>query len=150
MSVAMAPQRGWRYLMLPLDPAKFVPLSDVPAMLPARPNGRKVHISAVYRWASKGVKGVRLETVRIAGALFTTREAVEDFINAAAQPVEVRVVPDRLAERRQAIAAARLAVELGLLETSGKRNSPRVPDHTRAKNPTSIPNVAPPRREGGA
>ena len=113
--------------MLPLDPAKFVPLSDVPGMLPLRLNGRKVHISAVYRWASKGVRGVRLQTVRIAGALFTTREAVEDFINAAAQPLETRFMPDRLAELRQAVAAARLAVELGLLETSNKRHTPRTP-----------------------
>lgn len=102
--------------MLPLNPAKFVPLNDVPAMLPVRPNGKRVHISAVYRWASKGVRGVRLQTVRIAGVLYTTREAVEDFINAAALPPSEPHPRDRLAEHRQAVASARLALELGLVD----------------------------------
>ena len=121
--------------MLPLNPAKFVPIHDVPAMLPVRPNGKRVHISAVYRWASKGVRGVRLQTVRIAGALYTTREAVEDFINAAATPPEAPSVPDRLAEHRQAMASARLALELGLVDTNRKMVTQSVQPRRREGSP---------------
>lgn len=57
----------------------LVPLRDVPRCLPARPNGKRLHISAVYRWALRGVRGVRLETVKIGGTTYTSREAIQRF-----------------------------------------------------------------------
>jgi hypothetical protein len=45
--------------------------------LPSRP-----HICTLHRWRLNGISGVRLETVRIGGRRFTSREALERF-NAA-------------------------------------------------------------------
>ncbi|HKQ48567.1 MAG TPA: DUF1580 domain-containing protein [Phycisphaerae bacterium] len=57
----------------------LIPLRAVPQLLPSRPNGKRLHISAVYRWTLRGVKGIRLETVRIGGTTYTSREAIQRF-----------------------------------------------------------------------
>ena len=42
-------------------------------------NGRRPHPSTIWRWARKGVKGVRLESRRIGGRFVTSQEALERF-----------------------------------------------------------------------
>ena len=53
----------------------IVPLSAVPQRLANRP-----HSSTVWRWTCRGVGGVKLETVRIGHAVFTSEEAVTRFL----------------------------------------------------------------------
>jgi len=48
-------------------------------------NGNKIHPSAIWRWARKGVKGVRLETRRLGGRFVTSMEAIERFSKALAE-----------------------------------------------------------------
>ncbi|HSS63746.1 MAG TPA: DUF1580 domain-containing protein, partial [Gammaproteobacteria bacterium] len=55
---------------------------DVPRHLPARRNGRRLHISAVYRWMSRGVRGIILESVRLGGTAYTSCEALQRFADA--------------------------------------------------------------------
>lgn len=57
----------------------LIPISQVPERLPSR-RGKKVHISTIFRWASNGVGGVRLRTVRIGGARYTSDEELHQFI----------------------------------------------------------------------
>ena len=38
------------------------------------------HVSSLVRWAKKGVRGVRLETIKIAGRRFTSKEAMRRFV----------------------------------------------------------------------
>ncbi|MEO1525808.1 MAG: DUF1580 domain-containing protein [Planctomycetota bacterium] len=45
--------------------------------LPSNPNP-----STLYRWASRGVRGVKLEVVRIGERQFTSRQALHRFLNA--------------------------------------------------------------------
>lgn len=56
-----------------------IAISEVPQELPgqARP-----HISAVYRWANVGVRGVRLEACRVGSQIVTSRQALTRFLNA--------------------------------------------------------------------
>jgi hypothetical protein len=56
--------------------------ADVPDLLPRRTGGRRVHVSAVYRWASRGIRGVRLEWVQVGGIRYTSREALDRFVAA--------------------------------------------------------------------
>ena len=42
--------------------------------------GRKIKTRTVYVWAWRGLKGVRLESAKIAGRIHTTWEAVQRFI----------------------------------------------------------------------
>jgi hypothetical protein len=58
-----------------------ITLADVPDLLPAI-GGKKVSVYTVGRWASIGVRGVRLEVHRIGGRVLTSRQAVERFLAA--------------------------------------------------------------------
>lgn len=44
--------------------------------------GRRVHDETIRRWATRGVRGVKLETVVVAGSRVTTLAAIERFITA--------------------------------------------------------------------
>lgn len=55
------------------------PLSEAPGHLPRGRRGRRIHISTTFRWAQRGLRGVRLETIRIGGALYTSDEALQRF-----------------------------------------------------------------------
>lgn len=65
--------------MVDLLAEKVIAIREVPRYLPVRPNGKRVHISACYRWIQRGVRGVRLEAVRIGGTMYTSVEALERF-----------------------------------------------------------------------
>lgn len=39
-----------------------------------------IHCSGPYRWLHRGVRGVRLESIRIGGKLLTSRQAVSRFL----------------------------------------------------------------------
>ncbi len=62
------------------------PIMQAPKHLPLRRNGRPVNILTVRKWAGAGIKGVRLETLRIGGALFTSQEALDRFIKKLSEP----------------------------------------------------------------
>src|SRR5690349_20185901 len=59
---------------------RFVALSDVP-VLPQMPRrcGRRIHPSTIYRWAIRGVRGVRLEAVRVGVTVCTTEGALQRY-----------------------------------------------------------------------
>ena len=57
-----------------------IPLTELPAH-PAIPKkrGQRPHVSGVFRWASRGLRGHRLETARCGGVICTTRSAIARF-----------------------------------------------------------------------
>ena len=63
----------------------LIPIKDMPKHLPPRSTGGRVHISAVYRWMTHGVKGVRLESVKIGGSRYTSKQALQRFTDAHSQ-----------------------------------------------------------------
>jgi uncharacterized protein DUF1580 len=48
--------------------------------------GRAVNFSTVWRWALHGLRGQRLETVRIGATLCTTERAIIRFIERSSEP----------------------------------------------------------------
>jgi hypothetical protein len=66
------------------------------------------HVATVHRWAGNGVRGVKLEVIRVGGQRFTSREAVARFLAALNSSAAVPVPPNRAAE----IAGKKLA-EMG-------------------------------------
>jgi len=99
------------------DPlCNLILLREVPKLLPKNRKGKRVHISTVHRWASRGVQGgVRLPTVKIGGATYTSLRALQEFSQRLSQPASSNhnVTPapprrngandQRRAERRQAV-----------------------------------------------
>jgi hypothetical protein len=58
-----------------------VALSELPDRIPPRA-GRRLSIPSVYRWSTRGIRGVVLETVQIGGTRYTSMEAFQRFTNA--------------------------------------------------------------------
>jgi Protein of unknown function (DUF1580) len=72
--------------MIDIEHERLISLRDVPKLLPARINGKRLHISAVYRWVQRGIRGVRLEVVRVGGTTYTSQKALQRFVQPAAAP----------------------------------------------------------------
>jgi len=58
---------------------ELLSLADAARALPRLRKDRKVHVSTLYRWISRGVRGVRLEALKIGRTVVTSREALQRF-----------------------------------------------------------------------
>ena len=63
------------------DPEARIPLTALPKLLPAQGNGKKPHQSTVFRWATRGVRGVVLRTEKIGNTRFTREAWLREFID---------------------------------------------------------------------
>lgn len=72
----------------------LITLTEAARSLPNKP-----HVATLYRWMSRGVRGIRLRTFLVGGRRYTSREALDEFINAASQvgkqSGEVTTVPTK-------------------------------------------------------
>ena len=82
--------------------------------VPGRP-----HITTLMRWALRGVKGVRLETVKVDGRRFTSLEAIQRFLARLNEPGTL--TPTSLSGKRQE-QIARVEKQLDA-ERIGKRST---------------------------
>jgi len=58
---------------------QIVSMAGATKVIPKRASGKRVHVATVYRWASVGLKGIRLETIQIGGHCYTSKEALGRF-----------------------------------------------------------------------
>jgi hypothetical protein len=65
--------------MIDLKRENLIALGDVPLHVPPHRNGKRLHKSAAYRWAQRGVRGVRLEVILVGGRRYTSVEALQRF-----------------------------------------------------------------------
>jgi hypothetical protein len=67
---------------MPISPMteELLPFVAAARRLPSLRAGRPVAPSTLWRWASVGVRGVRLETVCVGGVRCTSVEALQRFI----------------------------------------------------------------------
>ena len=56
---------------------ELIPFQEAAKLV--KPNG--VNRATISRWAFPGVRGVRLEACRIGGRMYTSREALQRFLN---------------------------------------------------------------------
>ena len=75
-------ERVGREVVPNLDREELVPLTAAAAWIAGRTGGRRPNVSTLHRWASRGCRGVRLETVCVGHARFTSLEAVQRFFHA--------------------------------------------------------------------
>lgn len=102
-------------------------LTEATKALPSL-NGRRLHVSTLWRWARKGVHGVQLETRRIGVRIVTSREALERFTKTLAElperrdstgygpRVEKPAMSCQAARKRAQEAAARTLDRAGILD----------------------------------
>ncbi len=67
--------------MIDLNQEEILSLSEACAALP-QIEGKRPHISTLWRWCNRGIRGVRLEHVRLGHRMCTSREALNRFLNA--------------------------------------------------------------------
>lgn len=80
--------------------------------IPRRRHGKKLHVSTLFRWASRGCRAVKLDTVRVGGTLCSSRDALARFfarLSAADEGADASAVRT---PRQRELAIARAAREL--------------------------------------
>jgi Protein of unknown function (DUF1580) len=65
--------------MFDIHAEHLLTMREASRLFPGSRQGRPTHVATVYRWAVRGVRNIRLETVRIGGCLYTSREAMQRF-----------------------------------------------------------------------
>jgi hypothetical protein len=63
--------------MIDINAETLLTLTQAARLRPASRNGRATHKSSVYRWIARGLRGHKLEAVRLGGTLYTSREALQ-------------------------------------------------------------------------
>jgi hypothetical protein len=71
-------------------------ISQAAHQSPGRP-----HISTVWRWINRGIRGIKLETVMIGGRRYTSAEALERFFERTTAAAAGEAPPVRTSRQRQ-------------------------------------------------
>jgi hypothetical protein len=72
--------------MIDLSSEQILTFSDARKLLPKRRGGKRPDISTLYRWCQVGLRGVRLEFIKIGGQTCTSIEALQRFFDALSTP----------------------------------------------------------------
>ncbi len=64
------------------QPEELLRLSQAARLVPGRDNGKRVYVNTLWRWCSKGLKGVRLKSTMAGGHRCTTRRWLTEFFEA--------------------------------------------------------------------
>jgi hypothetical protein len=98
--------------MIDIDSEELVPLTNVATMVPPRPNGKRMAVTTAWRWATVGVRGHKIEVVRIGGSKYTSREALGRFLKAINSPDQKPAM--RKTRKRRIAAAERVLDKAGV------------------------------------
>jgi hypothetical protein len=87
------------------------PLAKAPAKIPSRPA-----LQTLYRWWKRGIKGVKLEVVKVGNRPYTSREALDRFFNRISDPAShqepTELTPTLITRRQREIESELDAVGL--------------------------------------
>ena len=98
--------------MIDMSEETLIPIGQVPQKLPPRPSGKSVHVTSVYRWINHGVRGVKLESLKVGGTTYTSTEALQRFAEGLSHPRDVSTPPYSLTRQREIERAAREVSEM--------------------------------------
>ncbi len=79
--------------------------------IPRRRRGKKLHVSTLFRWASRGCRGVKLETTRVGGTLCSSKDALQRFFDRLSA-LDSRGASEAVSPYRRESAIRRAADEL--------------------------------------
>lgn len=87
--------------MVDLAHENVISLADAPSHLPDRRGGKRPHISCIYRWTTRGIRGVVLESLQVGGTKCTSVEALQRFFERLSAGPTGGPQPVRTAKQRQ-------------------------------------------------
>ena len=93
---------------------QVVSFSELARRLPRRRNGRPTHTATVHRWRQRGLKGIRLEAIRLGGSWATSLEAYRRFCEALTRLADPSVTAPPSTVRRDEDSVSRRLDELGI------------------------------------
>jgi len=105
----MITQTAQRLISLDED---LIALGDIADTLPKPKSGRKVARATIHRWIHHGLAGAApLETVRVGGSIFTSREALRRFFDRVSEAKDghlhgAKPTPTKAGEKADAMLAA--------------------------------------------
>ena len=103
--------------MIDFETEEIVPLAAAAKWLPSM-RGKAPHVCTLYRWTKAGVKGVRLEIIKIGGTTCTSREALARFFQQLTYGDREPPPPSRFRtpaqRKRDQARAARILDEAGI------------------------------------
>lgn len=95
---------------------ELLSLADAAKRLPRKNSGKRVHVAALYRWASTGCRGVVLETLQVGGQRFTSMAALQRFAEELTNSCErCQIGSDPASRRVNAVEVGRAAAEVDRL-----------------------------------
>ncbi len=99
-----------------IEHEELIPLRHAAKLIPStRGSGSKhLNVSTVYRWTLRGVRGRRLESVRIGGSRYTSVEAISRWIREL-NPEAPRSVPTPARDTARSRRTEQILREAGLL-----------------------------------
>jgi hypothetical protein len=100
--------------MIDLESESPISLAAVVRLPMVQRDGRKLHVSTVIRWASVGIAGVKLETVRLPGGRVTTVAAVKRFFERLTNPQAAAPAASPESRQRSIASADRELVAAGI------------------------------------
>ena len=87
-------------------------LADVPSLIPIRRGKKRPHVSCIYRWCTRGLRGVKLESIQVGGTCCTSREALQRFFERLTAVRDGDAAPQRtVGQRRTAVDRANTELE---------------------------------------
>jgi hypothetical protein len=98
--------------MIDLKTERPIPLAEAARLVPAARKGKRCHESTIFRWIVRGVKGVKLEALRLGGRWVTSREALQRFAERLTPDLETAQRPVPRSPARRHRASERAAKEL--------------------------------------
>lgn len=65
---------------------KLITLAAAAKMLGYQRRGKKLSVATMHRWSRQGLRGVKLQTVRVGGTICTDEASLEAFFRALSDP----------------------------------------------------------------
>src|SRR5262249_12849936 len=66
--------------VLNVNSEQIITLAQLARRIPCRRNNRPVHVSTIHRWRNPGIRGVRLDCVRVGGMWCTSLQAFARWV----------------------------------------------------------------------
>ncbi|MFH1918785.1 MAG: DUF1580 domain-containing protein [Planctomycetota bacterium] len=99
-------------MAIDLNTEEVLPFALAARRVPGR-NGKGVAVSTLFRWASRGVRGIRLEFLQTGGVMSTSTEALQRFFDALTeQTVSANGTPREPTPRERSAASEKAKREL--------------------------------------
>jgi len=87
-------------IMIDVNRDKLLTFRELSAKIPPRRNNRPAAISTIHRWRSRGIRGTRLEAIRVGGAWLTSEQAFSRFCERLTLGNDFRLTNTAISDRQ--------------------------------------------------